>query len=43
MIWKESDSGQQALRGDYDSDTNKHYKIEYPEGTTVEIIAHITG
>ncbi|WP_444907876.1 phage tail tube protein [Microbulbifer sp. SSSA008] len=43
LIWKESDSGQQALRSDYDSDSNKYYKVEYPEGTTVEFLGHITG
>ncbi|WHI52984.1 phage tail tube protein [Microbulbifer sp. MLAF003] len=43
LIWNESDSGQQALRADYDSDTNKYYQIEYPEGTTVEFTGHITG
>jgi len=43
LIWKEGDSDQQTLRADYDSDINKHYRVEYPGGTTVEFTGHITG
>lgn len=43
LKWNPSDSGQAALRSDFDADTNFYYQIEYPEGTTVELTGHITG
>lgn len=43
LIWNEGDTGQQALRGDYDSDTNGYYQVLYPDGTEVEFVGHITG
>ncbi|WP_444883524.1 phage tail tube protein [Microbulbifer sp. PSTR4-B] len=43
LKWAPSDAGQTALRADFDADVNFNYKIEYPEGTTVEFVGHITG
>lgn len=43
LIWNEGDTGQQALRGDYDSDENCYYQVIYPGGTEVEYVGHITG
>ncbi|MFS1525629.1 phage tail tube protein [Microbulbifer sp. 2304DJ12-6] len=43
FIWNPGDTGQQALRADFDLDNNIYYKVVYPEGTEVVFVGHITG
>lgn len=43
LIWKKGDTGQAALAADLETDDNVNYQIEYPDGTTVEFLGHITG
>ncbi len=37
------DAGQVALKADFDTKGNFHYKVEYPDGSTDVFEAHITG
>ena len=40
--WKDDDAGQQELASHLEIEGNKPYQVEYPGGTTVQFMGHIT-
>ena len=43
LTWDEGDAGQVLLRGDFESDALVYYRVEYPDGSTVDYHGFITG
>lgn len=42
LYWKPDDTGQIALKADFNTQANFHYRITYPDGTTETFPGHIT-
>lgn len=43
LEWSPTDTGQQDLSGDLDTDADRWYRVEYPDGTTATFKALLTG
>ncbi|MBL4869159.1 MAG: hypothetical protein JKY67_22590 [Pseudomonadales bacterium] len=43
LIWDIADAGQVLLKADLENDTLMYYRVEYPDGTTVDYHGFVTG
>ena len=43
LIFDPADSGQTTLAADLEDDTLRYYRVEYPDGTTVDYHGFLTG